>query len=427
MDDLTQQIADQQAIIDAVADARAVVDLEAQLEAAKNADPVDEALVAQLTGELEQAKLDLADAEVAAEKAEQVMAGLKEELEEAIAAHTDAVEAAAGAEERLDELKAELAVAERRSRRPPPPCTSEERAGHRHPHQGGDGRAREAVELVDSLEDQLEEAKNADPVDEALVQRLTEELEAAKEALAEAEVTLQTVTADDSDDTDSYDTAAMEFKIARESDTGAEYLEETVVLTGSGYTAKTFDDAKIAVFKKVVASLLLPADADITAADFVVETITDFVDELPALGQTENRTESRVVLPDDDYTAAMPSSSILLPFKVYTHIDAFTAAKYLNGLSLADWLEALQAGGLDDLESIHVADSATAEAAKDTETDVSDDVLLSAEQIEAAEEYKRLRDEMYANETEVEMPNNAPPDNAPTAADRARTPTPPRR
>ena len=97
VDEVAAEIAEQQAIIDALADAEsAVEDLEFKLETAKNADPVDEALERLARGgAAETAEAAVAEATTAADGAEKAIATLQEDRD----GHrglTEATEAARG-------------------------------------------------------------------------------------------------------------------------------------------------------------------------------------------------------------------------------------------------------------------------------------------------------------------------------------------
>ena len=149
----------------------------------------------------------------------------------------------------------------------------------------------EAVHAVENVKSQIEEAKNADPVDEKLVDSLEKDLDTADSVAANHKQELDEVTHkagpmfhDESEEDDERADAAKEFKQVRDEMASSSSVAESVILPG--YTKATFDDEAQATFKKVVASIVDTVDATITAEDIVITSVEDVTARRRLLQQT---------------------------------------------------------------------------------------------------------------------------------------------
>ena len=250
---------------------------------------------------------------------------------------------------------------------------------------------------VASITDALEEAKNADPVDEELVATLTEQLATAEEEVLEAEIILAKVS-DEAGITDAtfesaisdedIAEAAAEFAESAAADNASMYVEEEVILTG--YSIDTFTDEVQAEFVKVVAAIVDQVDAAVVEDDVVVEEVTEYAANAAARGDSES--------------GATATKPIKATFAVYT--DQPQAVKtLLRSIDIDAFMHAMQDAGLVDLTDAEVVVEAHVVDA-DAEDLLTDAETRSAEEAEAAEEFAARRAEDYAaaaaNETSAD-------------------------
>ena len=412
VDVVTAKIAEQQALIDELTAAEAAVsDIEDKLAAAQNADPVDEALVAELTQELEAATAVVEEKTAAAEAAVKVIAALQEELEEAEAALSEASEAAADAVATIDALHTELAVATA-AQAAAAKASADAKAAVETATQVAEATAAhaEATAAVTSITEELEAARNADPVDEALVAELETQLEAAEEAAAESAIILAQVsdaagitTADSAEKTisdEEMDDAADEFASQAATDKTLTYVEETVIITG--YDLASFTDAIQAEFTHTVANIVQQVDADVVDADVVIEETEEY-EATAALGQSEDG-KSSDSSESTDKTEVNTKKPVKTTFAVYT-TNPVSVAAVLNAMVLDAFMESLVDAGMDDLVDVSVLETATVETNAKVDL-LTDNEILSAEEQEAADEFQANRDADYAaaaaNSTTVE-------------------------
>ena len=390
VDSITAQIEEAQAAIDAYNEQQQVVDdLKKQLEAALAADPVDEALVASLREQLAEAEENLDSLEDAYNAAQEALPGLQNQLTDAVEALTIATEKAQEALAIIDDLKAELVLAEAALDEANAAVDAAKDALETAQiiKQAHDAHA-DALALVEDLTKQLEDALAADPVDEELIARLTQQLADAQEALAEAEITLKSVTSGE-DGKDDMETAASEFESAREADSSSQYVEQDLIFTG--YSTATFTEEMQNIVKRVVADVLQPLSAGVTQDDVVLSDIVSYAGAAAALGQEEDAAEADAV------------PEIMFALRVYIDAHPDDVKAYLDDISWDDFTKILQDAGMDDLVAVEAAGSATVVSGVDTSEFTDDDVILNAEEQEAAAEFEKLRDAMYANETKPDM------------------------
>jgi len=287
VDGITTQVAEAQAAIDAHGEqARVVDDVKSALKDALATKPVDEANVESLNTQLTEAAAALADLTVAKTDAETKKEELLVELKDAEVALVDAIEAAAEPLAKIDDLKAELVLATAALSDATETVDTAKAALETATvvKQATEAHA-DAIKIVDVVTKQLEDAKTQDPVDDELVETLEKQLADAEEAATEAEITRASITTggdDTKDDEKELENAAAEFELDRAESKGAQYVEQTVILTG--YDLGSFTADAKAVFKQVVAVTVQPADPDITVDDVVIADVVTYTDESASLG-----------------------------------------------------------------------------------------------------------------------------------------------
>ena len=415
VDEVTAQIAEQTLIVEASAEATALVaDIEDKLAVAQNTDPADESIVTSLTDSLEAAVAVVETKTAAAAVANETIAALTETLEEKTAVLVEVAPAAKTAVATIEPLETELASATAAAASATSAATAAQTAVETATAVATATAAQEeAVAAVAAIDEELVVAKTADFVDQTLVEELTDQLEVATEAAAEAEIimsrvsdaagvtTPETAGSGSAISDEEIAAAAAEFSETAAVDKTLTYVEETVVLTG--YSLETWTAEVQAEFRETVAAIVQQVDAEVMRDDVVVETVEAYDAGANAgLGRkrstkttkrakTTKKTAKKSSLGAANTANAAP---IKATFAVYT-ADPGNVAVLLNSMPLDAFMEALVNDGLDELEQVAVYDDATVETAGVAPV-LTDSELLTAEELEAAMEFQSTRDADYA-------------------------------
>ena len=232
------------------------------------------------------------------------------------------------------------------------------------------------LSAVENVKSQIEEAKNANPVDEKLVDSLEKDLDTAESVAANHKQQLDEVThkaapmfQDESEEDDERADAAEEFKQVRDEMASSSSVAAALILPG--YTKATFDDEAQATFKKVVASIVETVDATITAEDIVITSVEDVTARRRLLQQT----------------------GVTVSFVVYTddNLDEIGAA--LNDQDLTTLTRDFKTAGLENLSGdVSVAVPAEKQVVQSPEDKKSsEERQLEKERADAAAEFKKMR------------------------------------
>ena len=332
--ELNAKIDEKEKIISEAKETQALVDeLTKELDDAQTADPVDDAQVTQLQSDLEHANVENERVKAQADEAVQSLASIKDRLEIAVDKKEEADHAAEEAEASIEQLEKDLneAVAEQKQAQDVAD-NAKKMVETAIAVADVTKQYDEAVHAVENVKSQIEEAKNADPVDEKLVDSLEKDLDTAESVAANHKQQLDEVTHkagpmfhDESEEDDERADAAKEFKQVRDEMASSSSVAESVILPG--YTKATFDDEAQATFKKVVASIVDTVDATITAEDIVITSVEDVTARRRLLQQT----------------------GVTVSFVVYTDANLDEIGTALNDQDLTTLTRDFKTAGLENL------------------------------------------------------------------------------
>ena len=414
VEEIEAKIAEQEAICTGAAEKQDIVDdLKAKLEAARSTDPVDDEAVSQLEADLAEAEAINDEAQAACEEAQKVLVELRKDLADAIAAHEAAAAAAAGAIANLEQLEKDLAAAEKELEAANNDVEVAKAAlDAAVAYAEAEKAHQDALDAVEDLKRQLEEARNADPVDEELIKRLEEQLAAAEAHALTTQIALDNARDHHENggvtnmDDQERQWAEEEFKNARREGGQSSYVAITHRLWG--YTTVTFNEELKSTFKHVVANIVQTVDKTVTTESITISSVTDVAVEL----------RKRALLSDDE--EVIPKIDVA--YEIYTDEDLTPVVDLLNSIDLRQFKTELIEAGLVDLIEVTVTTVASEQQADVPGFDLTDEERAAAAEREAAAaEFRAARDAARGAETapDVEPESEGPKTEAQKAADAA--------
>ena len=376
VEEIEAKIAEQEAICTGAAEKQDIVDdLKAKLEAARSTDPVDDEAVSQLEADLAEAEAINDEAQAACEEAQKVLVELRKDLADAIAAHEAAAAAAAGAIANLEQLEKDLAAAEKELEAANNDVEVAKAAlDAAVAYAEAEKAHQDALDAVEDLKRQLEEARNADPVDEELIKRLEEQLAAAEAHALTTQIALDNARDHHENggvtnmDDQERQWAEEEFKNARREGGQSSYVAITHRLWG--YTTVTFNEELKSTFKHVVANIVQTVDKTVTTESITISSVTDVAVEL----------RKRALLSDDEEVVP----KIDVAYEIYTDEDLTPVVDLLNSIDLRQFKTELIEAGLVDLIEVTVTTVASEQLADVPGFDLTDEERAAAAEREAA-------------------------------------------